>query len=48
MDDNIIIEDDTTQGIIEDLALPDEGERLELQKMKHEFNSIFNNFFSAE
>ena len=37
--DDIIIEDDTTQEIIiEDLALPDEGERLELQKMKHEFN----------
>ena len=32
--DDIIIEDDTTQEIIEDLALPDEGERLELQKMK--------------
>ena len=30
--------DDTTQEIIEDLALPDEDERLELQKMKHEFN----------
>ena len=34
--DDIIIEDDTTQEIIEDLALPDEGERLELQKMKHQ------------
>src|ERR1044072_3334485 len=48
MDDIIIIEDDTTQEIIEDLALPDEGETIHLMTERMRIGEVRYSAFPME